>query len=331
MKRMTAFIFSALLAAISASAQADVVTLLNGDRLTGAVTTIGGGQLLIDTAHLGSITVPVDQVAGVQKADPESFSTASGAQLTGVLATEEGRQVIRTDEGLEPILVSDLILTPPAPAYTWTTNLDFGYVLSKGNSETESGSLLLDSVYTRGKAEHRAFAHWNTEEAEEVTTRDTLDAGYNFRWYFREKWYSLVNFGYFQDELKDIDSRITVGAGVGYQFLKTEISSLSTELGISQIFEDLGGESENNPAVRWAVDYNRWLRPDQVDYFYGHEVLKILDSERGEIYKANTGIRIHLSDLWTAHGRVDLVHETKPPEDRHRTDIIYSVGVGVVF
>lgn len=323
-----------LLLAIALPATADQITLLNGDRLSGTVSTIAGGRLQFVTEHLGALDIPMEQVATIEQAEPLVVSTASGEEVKARLSYDGAQQSLVSPVGRRPVLLADLTSAVPDPAEvlpTWTTNVDLGYIVSTGNSETESRSLHLDSNYTAGKQEHRFFAYFNQDEADNETTRNTTDVGYDFRWYFRDKWYALANLGYFKDELKEIDSRITVGGGLGYQFFSTPISSWSTELGISQVFEDLAGDSESNPAVRWAMDYNRWLRLDAVDYFYGHEVLKILDSDRGEIYKLNTGLRFYLSERWNANARVDLVHETDPPAGRDKTDLTYSIGVGMIF
>ena len=60
-------------------------------------------------------------------------------------------------------------------------------------------------------------------------------------------------------------------------------------------------------------------------------MLTIFDAGRGEVYKANTGVRFMLSDFWSAHARIDAVHETKPPEGAENTDLIYTVGFGFSF
>ncbi len=315
-------------------AAADQITLLNGDRLTGTVSSIAGGRLLFATEHLGELDIAMDQVATVEQLEPLVVSTVTGDELKARLSVADGQQALVSDAGSRPVLLADLTSAVPEPSevpWTWTNTVDFGWVVSTGNSETESRSLHYDSSLVSGRQEHRLFAYVNQDEADDVTTRDTLDAGYDFRWYFRDQWYALATLGYFKDELKEIDRRITVGAGVGHQFWDNAISSLSTELGISQVFESLAGDSESNPAVRWAVDFNRWIRPDAIDFFYGQEVLKILDSDRGEIYKANTGIRFFLSERWNANARLDVIHETDPPEGRDNTDLVYSVGIGLVF
>ncbi len=336
-------VFGASIAAVTlqmtlaTSAVADTVTLLNGDSITGTVTTITGGNLLVTTEHLGALTIPAAQVSGITKEGKMRITTATGAELVGGLSSIGGQQVIVTDAGTQVVAINDLseaaedyiIAVDPEP--TWTTTADFGWSRSKGNSDTESRSLHLDSIATQGKFEHRGFAYFDSDEADEETTRETVDAGYDLRYYFRDKWYALASIGFFRDELKEIDSRWTLGAGLGYQFFNHSIASLSTDLTATMVVEDLAGASETNPAVRWGVDYFRWIRPELVEYFYGHEVLKILDSDRGEVYKLNTGFRVHLSERWHANARVDLVHETDPPAGNKNSDITYSVGFGMNF
>ena len=319
------------------ASQAAVVTLLNGDRLTGSVTVVAGGTMTLTTEHMGAIAIPMEQVAAVADSGTVQVTTTAGEEIIGSLTTNNGTQSIVTSTGVRPIALADLdqVLldyTVRADAEpTWSTTADVGWILTKGNSDTESRTMHIDSIATQGKFEHRGFAYWDTDESEGEATRDTFDAGYDLRYYFRDKWYALGSIGYFKDELKDIDSRITLGAGLGYQFFNHAIASLSTDLGLTMVIEELDGDNESNPALRWGVDYQRWLNPEKVEYFYGHEVLKILDSERGEIYKVNTGIRVHLSDRWYTNARVDMIHETKPPPGSHRTDLTYSLGFGLVF
>ncbi len=322
---------------VSTVSYADTVNLINGDRITGSVDTIAEGALLLTTEHMGAISIPMGQVAGIDKPQDIRITTATGEELMGTLSTQGGTQTITTANGTRVLALANVSagmddeLARAAAEPTWTTTADVGYILTKGNSQTESRTVHIDSIAQQGKFQHRGYAYWNTDEADEETTRDTFDSGYELRYYFRDKWYALGSIGYFKDELKEIDSRYTLGAGLGYQFFDHSLASLSTDLSVTYVKEDLAGESESNPALRWGVDYFRWIQAEKIEYFYGHEVLKILDSERGEVYKVNTGLRLHLSERWHANARVDLVHETEPPPGNHRSDITYSFGFGMNF
>ncbi len=319
-----------------ARAAADTVTLINDDHITGTVTIIANGNAVVKTETMGTLSIPVASIKSITKDAPIIVETG-GTEITGVLTAADGTQQIQTDTGLRPVTLADVSqayeqrLGAPDLQTSWTSRVDLGYVISKGNTDTETASLHAESMITRRAFEHRVHAFVDRDEADDVKTQDTLDAGYALRWYFREPWYGFGNVNYFQDKLKDIDRRVTVGAGLGYKFWDNALSRLTSEIGISQVFEKLDGESENNPAIRWGLDYTYWLIPEQADFFYTHELLKILDSDRGEVLKASSGLRWHLNANWNAMARVDLNHETEPPPGAHKSDLTYVLGVGIIF
>ena len=284
---------------------ADVVRFNNGDRLTGEIVAINNGVVQIDVAHLGRLSAPmhaiaeIDRVSGLASPPREAVTALAIAPLAQMAAT------------------------------AWETNADLGYVLSSGNTNTEDLSIVVASKLSRGVFEHRFGVNVSQAEADDVTTKDMLDVDYEIRWSFREAWYALGNLEYFKDDLKGIDQRVTVGAGVGRTFWENDVGALTSDIGISQVFEELGGEDENNPAVRWGLNYNRWLEPERLELFYSHRFLKILDSARGEVWNSDTGLRFHVNERWNANVRVDVQHDTKPLPGFDRTDVTYTVGVGI--
>ena len=204
-------------------------------------------------------------------------------------------------------------------------------MISNGNSDTASYNTLIESAYKSGNVEHNVSLLVSKEEAEEETTKDTLDLDYGYKRFVSEKWYASGNAEYFQDKLKDIDQRITLGAGMGYQFWDNSIGALSSDLGISAVQEELNGEDESNPAIRWGLDYKQFFFSKKMELFHKQSLLFIPDSDRGEVISSSTGLRYALSDRIDSTFRVDLNHETDPPEGSSSTDVTYSLGVGIKF
>ena len=129
--------------------------------------------------------------------------------------------------------------------------------------------------------------------------------------------------------MKDVDSRITAGGGIGHQFWDNSFGTLSAELGINVVVEELDGESEENPALRWALSYKRFLLSKRLELFHDHSILVIPD--RGEVLDSSTGVRLSVNQRINTSLRVDIQHETKPPEGNHKTDVTYSLGLGIKF
>lgn len=319
-------IATTLLISIGA-ANADVVMLTNGDRITGTVDGIASGNVTITTAYAGPLVIAMANVANMQTDGSYDLTLASGNQVSGQLVSDG----VLVNGNVTPTTLADISLLAPPPSNepVWTSRVDALFSRSNGNANTQAFNVIGDSLYSYGQNEHRVTAFWGDEEAEGVTTKRQIEIDYTYRRYLQDNWFFGGNIEYFKDTLKDVDSRWTVGASVGKLFWDNPLGRLSVELGVSQVFEDLGGDSESNPAVRWALLYNRFLTA-KTEFYHNHEILKIFGG-RGEIYDSSTGLRYSLSDALSVSLRADVRHETDPPEGAHNSDITYGVGVGYVF
>jgi putative salt-induced outer membrane protein YdiY len=95
--------------------------------------------------------------------------------------------------------------------------------------------------------------------------------------------------------------------------------------------EKIDGVKEDNPALRWGLDYNRFIWAKKLELFYTHSTLFIPQNNRGTVYNGSTGLRMSITDMITANLRVDVAHETDPAPDRDKTDLTYVIGIGLVF
>ncbi len=321
---------------LGAAAHADTVVMQNGDRLTGTIDSIAGGRVVLATEYAGRIPIKLDQVA--ELISDEAFDVRTdGTKVNGKFDVVDGVQSLVTDEGAVPLelAVVDTAgqnkLSMPSLGSEWTSRADLSAILSNGNSDTESYNTLIESVLKREEVQHSLSVLLSNEKAEEERTKDQLDIDYGYKRFVSEKWYASGNAEYFQDRLKDIDHRITLGAGMGYQFWDDSFGALSSDLSANYVREDLDGETESNPAIRWGLDYKRYLFAKKVEFFHKQSVLYIPDSDRGEVLESSTGLRYALNDRIDTTARVDVNHETEPPEGASKTDVTYTLGVGIKF
>ena len=311
--------------AISSAAVADVVHFANGDRLTGDLVEAPADVVAINVPEVGIVTVPRTRVARVEDvaapAPPEAGDAASDAL---------------------PDTTSDSV------DRRWEARADLGVAVATGNTRAADLNIVagverygprFDNVLGVSVHKARAQADGRRSDLGTTTTKDQIDVDYNLRWKYRETWYAVANFEYFRDPIKDIDQRATTGAGVGHTFWESERGALRTDAGISQVFEEVrfgplaagdgSKESDNNPALRWGLQFNRWLVFDRLELFHNNQLLHILDTEPSSVWDSDTGIRFHVNGRWLAALRVDLQHETAPSAGRRKTDSSYAVAVGV--
>ncbi len=189
-----------------------------------------------------------------------------------------------------------------------------------------------ESLARNVKNQHLLTVALFQDEVDSVTTRELFDIDYGYkRFLANPKWFFGANAEYFKDKLLGVDPRITAGAGLGYRFWDNSLGSLTVELGGSAVYEDIVTGSETNPAARWALAYRRLLVGEQLEFFHRHQILKILDSSRGEVLDSSTGLAFLFDEWWSSTIRADLRHQTKPPLGSHKTDIAYAIGVDVRF
>ena len=325
---------SALL--MAAPAWGDVVVLKNGDRLTGTVDSFIGSQLLLSTEYAGMVNINADAIAEVVT-DGEFQVKTGGNVVAGQFGIADGQQVLIADSGAVPVDMTAIDraaqsnLGVTSLGTDWSSRADLSAIISNGNSDTQSLNTYIESILKRESVQHTVSLLLSNEEAEEEKTKDQVDLDYGYKRFISEKWYASGNGEYFQDRLKDIDQRITLGAGVGYQFWDDSFGALSTDLGVSYVREDLDGETESNPAVRWGLDYRRLLLAKKMEFFHKQSVLFIPDSDRGEVISSSTGLRYALSDRIDSTARVDVNHETEPAPGNSKTDVTYTVGIGIKF
>ena len=320
------------------SALAGTVVLKNGDRLTGEVDSISGGSLLLETDYAGRIPIRLDAVQSVNSPVDFHIRLRGGGFRDGRLAYEDGEQRLLSDDGGSGAL--DLTAVSSASrgsdaladlASGWSTTADLAAALSAGNSETEAVNMLVRSTLALDWTVHDWTLLVSREEADGEVAKEQLDFDYGYRRFFTNRWFALGNAEYYRDELKDVDLRITLGGGIGYQFWRGSFGALSAGTGVSAVFDEIGARAKENPAWRWELDYNRFLWRKQFEFFHRHSLLVIPASGRGEVIEASTGVRFAVSDRLNTHFRVDHRIDTKPPEGADKTDVTYSLGVGFRF
>jgi putative salt-induced outer membrane protein YdiY len=324
-----------LLALAAAPAAADVVELANGDRLSGTVRSIDGSAAVIATGYAGVVVVDREAVAAVETDGVLNVATEAGDfDDVRLVRAASGEQAVDAPDGIREIGFGNLraasVRTPTVQADDrWEAQVTYGLNISTGNSDTQAHSLRANTRLRREDLRHTLGADVDRKTDDGTVTKDQQRIGYQLDWFFRDDWYAYGTGEYFKDDLKEVDYRVTLGAGAGHQFWDDSLGALSAEAGVSEVIEEIGGEQETNPAARFGVDYNRFLVGRRLELFHENELLVLADLDRGQILDTSTGLRVRMSERWTADFRVDLTHETEPADDQEETDVTYIIGVGM--
>ena len=227
-----------VLAAGTASAQkTDVVTLANGDRITGEIERLERGQLEFSTDDAGTLYLEWDKLVRLT-ATTRTFeiTTTSGATFLGSLGPGSDRvlAVIGLD-GTSGLRMEDVTVIQPIGAGWWRKldgSIDAGYSYTRSSGVSQL-NLNSDTIYRRPSMQLRFQASLTQIQEDDEADRDdrwTIEASYLRRpW---QRWFVSMVGRFESNESLGLDLRSQVGAVIGPQIINSNRAQLATGAGL---------------------------------------------------------------------------------------------------
>ena len=312
-------LLAALAAAIPAFAAADVVTLANGDRLTGKVLRLSADKLTLETAYAGKLAIERSAVASIE-AEEE------------VAVLLEGERELRGARGLLPLPTIAFVNPTPEQsgigvAYKGRLTLSSAHV--RGNSES-SASVAEASLEARARA-HRWNLGLSAAHASEAGKRTASSAlaQASFDRFVAERRFWYVRGSLERDRFAGIDSRATAGAGYGLQFRETERIQVSLRGGPEFVsLQPVAGPTERYPALGWGLRYAHKVLEERAELFHEHDGYWNLEDTGSVTVRSRSGVRLPLLEGLTANAQLNVDWENEPEPGREATDATLLLGLG---
>lgn len=322
------------LSTVSLPLLADTVWLKNGDRLTGKISVLDGGKLLIETDYGGSIPVSWKKVATLESNRKLLIKQDdyTGELTQSLQAAEDGTVILANGGAPRTVeLASITQIIQPKPVIqdlTWKGNIDVAMDYKRAEADTDDYEVSIDTKARHGLWRHNATANYNREFRNEVVTTDNWDAEYALDRFLDEHWFWQGRLSYKRDQIEDVRRQRTFGTGPGYQFWDNELGafSLASLLNRSDYeFADGDQEAFYLLAAKW--DYNRYLVGKTFELFSTGELGKPLENVADYALDAEIGLRYKVTDWASLNMKAekDLVSGSDNELDETR----YSIGFGV--
>lgn len=229
-------------------AQADQVTLKNGDRLTGSIVKSDAKTLELKSEFAGDVSIQWDAVAAIVSSQALHLALKDGQTIVGTMTTTDDKFEVVTKEAgtiqaakavvvgvrndAEQKAYDDQIERLRHPHLTdfWSGLLDTGLSLTRGNSESLTYSLSGKaarvterdkiSVYTTAIYTNSTVNGVNETTAHAIRGGVRGDVNVSGRFFV----FGLADFEY--DRFQDLDLRNVIGGGFGFHAVKTKNTSL---------------------------------------------------------------------------------------------------------
>ena len=333
MKRLSYFLLSSCLIP-GLPSWADSIRLNNGSNLQGTFLSISDGKLQMDTGY-GMLAIPLKDIHTMDsdesvwvriKGEPDFIrgEISSGGQGLQILQADGNMRQIDQASNLAMLTVKN----PDKDVWSYTGNANVYFSLDRGNDEKDS--LNADGRLTARDRLNRHSLDFKSEREnnEGKTTKDRWQVKYSYNRFLSPSWYIAGDAGWEQNKMQSLDSRTTVGVGVGHQFWDYPNLNLKAELGVSQIWEKYKDPSDEreNQAIHWALNYDQMVWK-QITLFHDQDIFRRLKTSSWLIQTA-TGLRYKFTDLLQLSVRYEFDYDSDPQPGKKEGDNSLLFGLG---
>jgi hypothetical protein len=251
-----AFIVLALVLPAASPAWAqktDIVTLQNGDRMTGDIKGLSRGKLELETNDAGTIAFEWDKIVRLQSTRQFEVEVSAGDRVIGTLGGQTERILtVLTGQGAVPLPMHEVVRITELGA-SFLSRLDgsisagFSFSKSSGIAQTTLSS---ENVLRRPASEVRlggaATITQQSDEEDEDDDRATL--GLSYIRYRGKRWFYSVAAGLESNQSLGLVLRSQAGGAVGQRLLNTNQSSFDVAAG-AVVNNEKGVDTETTQTV----------------------------------------------------------------------------------
>ena len=332
-------IILAIAAVASASAFADTVHLKSGSVLTGEAGLIQNGQLLFKSDDLGDVKLDVEKIAKLDKTSAHVIQYNDNSRVEKTLAIKDGALY----EGDTALDMSNVKATDPG-VETWHGSVNGAFTAARGNTYENSWSIIAN-LNRRWEQDRLTldggyyYSKTGTADGDRQTSLDRWELEGQEDHFWSDAFYSYVNLRYDRDKVAQLNARYRVGVGGGYQWLdgyvfeSTGKWSFNQELGLNWIKEEYEDNDDQKQGGYAALRYAHHLLylpkwNENVECFHNLEYLPEVDDWDKYLVKADIGFSTKVIGDIDLLAKIEYDFNSKPANDRKKTDIRYIIGLG---
>lgn len=320
----------------SIDANAGLLLLANGDRLSGELIVIADGLVRWQSEMGGEFTVPQINVVGIEARDLFEVELDAQRQLSEcqLQLRGDGQQLLNCKEGEAQISswkpISKVSARPFIAREVWRHR---GFISasardSVGNTDEQDLELDLKISARRGSVRHTGIAAYDLQRQSDVKTQDDRKAEYQYDYFVSDKWYSNSVLSWERNVFQDLSSRALVGTGVGYQFYDTDLIRLSVQAMLGYATEDYAKDSDRRALVfRESTDFTYRLNALGLQFFHRNTYLQLFDRGNDWRIKTETGFRLPVIGRLTAQAKLKFDYMNIPADDADALDRTWLFGL----
>jgi putative salt-induced outer membrane protein YdiY len=343
--RCKIFTIMIVLLLCAALASADEVTMTNGDHLKGKIVNLVDGKLLFKSDLAGETKIDLAKIQTMSSDELVTVGLKDNTVFTQKLSSSTAGRFSTVGTNTLPaqnFAVADIVsINKPAP--NWTGNISANLTATRGNTIKDSYALsakaskrtdddrtTLSADYAKTKQE---FVDPVTGDKAKITTEDWWKLKAKYDYFFSKKLYGYVDGRYEKDAIAELDRRVTVGVGVGYQWVEKPDLKFSTEAGLAskyEKFDDVDNTTNSDIAAQLGYLLEMKLAKN-LNFLHELTYYPAIDKFSDYYLTTSAELRYNVSASIFLNAKVMLDYDKTPAIGKGSTDTKYFLGLGYNF
>lgn len=322
----------------------DWLWLKSGEFLIGNIEDLYDEKLAFDSDDLGDLKIKWSDISRINSRQLFTVRAIDGRIITGTITLEDGMLIISNNR--QHKIPQDELMTLIAGLETggniWQGKITFGANLSSGNTNK------LEYNTNAELSRHTTTSRIKTSYSAIIGVTDNVQTDENHRFLMtydvysdKDLFFRPLDLSLYRDPLQNVNSRINVGMGIGYQFIDDGDQALEMNLGPSYLYtkyefsETQLNTSDSSLAVSVSLDYEREIH-NQIDLELSYKITATESELGGYLQNAKMNFDIELTDVldfditffWDRVNNPLLNVDGLPLE---KNDFRIAFGLGVSF
>lgn len=224
----------------------------------------------------------------------------------------------------------------------WSGQGQAGYVMSRGNSDTDAANAKLDLNLLRNDWQHNLLFEGLFGRSAGITSAERWDVRLQSSYTFNTDWFAFGALTYQDDRFSGFQYQASGSGGIGYKFLNSDTTKLSAQVGVGYrtlrpellIKDDRGAvvervpqESDSEVVGTAAIDFSHQFNAST----------RVIDKLVAESGSSNTSVKndlaleVKMSKKLSLAAGISILENTKPPAGLKQTDTITTLNLVYAF
>lgn len=220
----------------------------------------------------------------------------------------------------------------------WSAKSEAGFVMARGNAETETANAKLDVAYERERWKHEVLLTSLYGRNSGATNAQRWDSRWQSQLGIRDGLYWFGALRYEDDRFSGFDYQASVSSGIGYAFVDTERTKVRTQIGVGYrrlraeqlirnesnvVIDRIPGETDGDAVASARVRFEHAF----------NDATRILDTLQVESGSENTqvqndiALQVAMNSVLALSLGVSVRNNSNPPPGLDTTDTLTTVNL----